>query len=108
MVKFYAINEEMADSVFTLADGCLSDWFGGILFSAGQQANEAVLDKLSSLTCFKKCPMLQVLIIHNVEDKEQSPVLRWAPSDVFTVVLYPTLSSLNFKDFRDYKMNYLL
>ncbi|CAJ2673221.1 unnamed protein product [Trifolium pratense] len=37
----------MAASVFTLADGGLGDWFGGILFSAGQQANEAVLDQLS-------------------------------------------------------------
>ncbi|CAJ2636524.1 unnamed protein product [Trifolium pratense] len=41
---------EMAASVFTLADGGLGDWFGGILFSAGQQANEAVLDQLSSLS----------------------------------------------------------
>ncbi|PNX54748.1 cytochrome c-type biogenesis ccda-like protein chloroplastic [Trifolium pratense] len=40
----------MAASVFTLADGGLGDWFGGILFSAGQQANEAVLDQLSSLS----------------------------------------------------------
>jgi cytochrome c biogenesis protein CcdA len=41
---------EMAASFFTLADGSLGDWFGGILFSAGQQANEAVLDQLSSLS----------------------------------------------------------
>ncbi|KAK2355183.1 cytochrome c-type biogenesis ccda chloroplastic protein [Trifolium repens] len=41
---------EMATSFFTLADGSLGDWFGGILFSAGQQANEAVLDQLSSLS----------------------------------------------------------
>ncbi|XP_004516451.1 cytochrome c-type biogenesis ccda-like chloroplastic protein 1 isoform X2 [Cicer arietinum] len=41
---------EMVGSVFALADGSVGDWFGGILFSAGQQANEAVLDQLSSLS----------------------------------------------------------
>lgn len=41
---------EMVAPVFTLADGGIGDWFGGILFSAGQQANEAVLDQLSSLS----------------------------------------------------------
>jgi hypothetical protein len=48
------LNQEMAASLFTLADGGLGDWFGGILFSAGQQANEAVLDQLSSLS-FTRC-----------------------------------------------------
>jgi hypothetical protein len=48
------LNQEMAASFFTLADGGLGDWFGGILFSAGQQANEAVLDQLSSLS-FTRC-----------------------------------------------------
>lgn len=41
-------------SVYTLADGSLGDWFGGILYSVGQQANEAVLDQLSSLS-FTRC-----------------------------------------------------
>ncbi|KEH19586.1 putative cytochrome C biogenesis protein, transmembrane [Medicago truncatula] len=41
---------EIVAPVFTLADGGIGDWFGGILFSAGQQANEAVLDQLSSLS----------------------------------------------------------
>lgn len=40
----------MAASVYALADGSISDWFGGLLFSAGQQANEAVQDQLSSLS----------------------------------------------------------
>lgn len=48
------LNQEMAGSVFALAEGTLGDWFGGILFSAGQQANEAVLDQLSSLS-FTRC-----------------------------------------------------
>jgi hypothetical protein len=47
-------NQEMVAPVFTLADGGIGDWFGGILFSAGQQANEAVLDQLSSLS-FTRC-----------------------------------------------------
>ncbi|KAI4333725.1 hypothetical protein L6164_018497 [Bauhinia variegata] len=41
---------EVAASVYALADGSLGDWFGGFLYSAGQQANEAVQDQLSSLS----------------------------------------------------------
>ncbi|CAK9183062.1 unnamed protein product [Ilex paraguariensis] len=37
-------------SICTLADGGLGDWFGGLLFSAGQQANEAVQDQLAALS----------------------------------------------------------
>ncbi|GAV85358.1 DsbD domain-containing protein [Cephalotus follicularis] len=37
-------------SFYTLADGSLQDWFGGILYSAGQQANEAVQYQLSALS----------------------------------------------------------
>ncbi|RWR78793.1 cytochrome c-type biogenesis ccda-like chloroplastic protein [Cinnamomum micranthum f. kanehirae] len=33
-----------------LADMSIGDWFGGFLFSAGQQANEAVQDQLSALS----------------------------------------------------------
>ncbi|CAM8901766.1 unnamed protein product [Rhodiola kirilowii] len=36
--------------VYTVADGGLGDIFGGILYSAGQQANEAVVDQLSALS----------------------------------------------------------
>ncbi|KAL9297922.1 hypothetical protein ACSQ67_023818 [Phaseolus vulgaris] len=45
-----AAKAEVASSIYALADGSLSDWFGGFLFSAGQQANEAVQDQLSSLS----------------------------------------------------------
>ncbi|KAF7836773.1 cytochrome c-type biogenesis ccda-like chloroplastic protein 2 [Senna tora] len=41
---------EVYDSVYALADGSLGDWFGGFLYSAGQQANVAVQDQLSSLS----------------------------------------------------------
>ncbi|KAK9209351.1 hypothetical protein WN944_001717 [Citrus x changshan-huyou] len=41
---------EGAASVYTMADGSLGDMFGGFLYSAGQQANEAVLDQLSALS----------------------------------------------------------
>uniref|UniRef100_A0A2N9GSR2 Cytochrome C biogenesis protein transmembrane domain-containing protein n=1 Tax=Fagus sylvatica TaxID=28930 RepID=A0A2N9GSR2_FAGSY len=41
---------EGATSVYNLADGGLGDVFGGFLFSAGQQANEAVQDQLSALS----------------------------------------------------------
>ncbi|KAJ9182826.1 hypothetical protein P3X46_006776 [Hevea brasiliensis] len=41
--------EETA-SIYTLADGSIGDWFGGFLYSAGQQANEAVQDQLSALS----------------------------------------------------------
>ncbi|KAK6269879.1 PREDICTED: cytochrome c-type biogenesis ccda-like chloroplastic protein 1 [Theobroma cacao] len=37
-------------SLYTLADGSPGDWFGGLLFSAGQQANEAVQGQLSALS----------------------------------------------------------
>uniref|UniRef100_A0A0A9DKS7 Cytochrome C biogenesis protein transmembrane domain-containing protein n=1 Tax=Arundo donax TaxID=35708 RepID=A0A0A9DKS7_ARUDO len=33
-----------------LADLSVGDWFGGLLYSAGQQANEAVQDELSALS----------------------------------------------------------
>ncbi|GLT62516.1 hypothetical protein SLA2020_351480 [Shorea laevis] len=41
---------EGATSVYNLADGGLGDLFGGFLYSAGQQANEAVQDQLSALS----------------------------------------------------------
>ncbi|XP_061367206.1 cytochrome c-type biogenesis ccda-like chloroplastic protein isoform X2 [Gastrolobium bilobum] len=41
---------EMAASVYALADGSLGEWFGGFLYTAGQQANEAVQDQLTSLS----------------------------------------------------------
>ncbi|RLM70332.1 cytochrome c-type biogenesis ccda-like chloroplastic protein 1 [Panicum miliaceum] len=37
-------------SELLLADLGIGDWFGGLLFSAGQQANEAVQDQLSALS----------------------------------------------------------
>lgn len=37
-----------------LADVNLGDWFGGILFSAGQQASEAVQNQLTALS-FTRC-----------------------------------------------------
>ncbi|KAJ8754610.1 hypothetical protein K2173_010701 [Erythroxylum novogranatense] len=39
---------ELSASVYTLGDGSILDWFGSFLFSAGQQANEAVQDQLSA------------------------------------------------------------
>ncbi|KAJ0578670.1 putative cytochrome C biogenesis protein, transmembrane [Helianthus annuus] len=44
------IMEKTAFSVYTLADGGLGDWFGGLMFSAGQQANEAVQIQLGALS----------------------------------------------------------
>ncbi|XP_044484596.1 cytochrome c-type biogenesis ccda-like chloroplastic protein isoform X2 [Mangifera indica] len=41
---------EGAASVYEMADGSLGDLFGGFLYSAGQQANEAVQDQLSALS----------------------------------------------------------
>ncbi|KAH1032653.1 hypothetical protein J1N35_044827 [Gossypium stocksii] len=41
---------EGAASPYTLADGSSGDWFGGLLYSAGQQANEAVQGQLSALS----------------------------------------------------------
>uniref|UniRef100_A0A453KAY9 Cytochrome C biogenesis protein transmembrane domain-containing protein n=1 Tax=Aegilops tauschii subsp. strangulata TaxID=200361 RepID=A0A453KAY9_AEGTS len=40
----------LGSSGLLLADLSIGDWFGGLLFSAGQQANEAVLDQLSALS----------------------------------------------------------
>ncbi|KAJ9567986.1 hypothetical protein OSB04_003952 [Centaurea solstitialis] len=45
-----AIAERTASSVYTLADGSLGDWFGGLLYTAGQQANEAVQIQLGALS----------------------------------------------------------
>ncbi|KAJ0923580.1 putative cytochrome C biogenesis protein, transmembrane [Helianthus annuus] len=44
------IMEKTAFSVYTLADGGLGDWFGGLMYSAGQQANEAVQIQLGALS----------------------------------------------------------
>ncbi|XP_057473523.1 cytochrome c-type biogenesis ccda-like chloroplastic protein isoform X1 [Actinidia eriantha] len=41
---------EGAASVYTLADGGIGDWFGGFLYSSGQQANEAFQSQLSALS----------------------------------------------------------
>lgn len=42
--------EDATSAVYTVADGSIGDWFGGILYSAGQLANEAVQDQLSALS----------------------------------------------------------
>ncbi|XP_039028249.1 cytochrome c-type biogenesis ccda-like chloroplastic protein isoform X1 [Hibiscus syriacus] len=42
--------QEGAASLYTLADGSPGDWFGGLLYSASQQANEAVQGQLSALS----------------------------------------------------------
>lgn len=49
-----------------LADMSIGDWFGGFLFSAGQQANEAVQDQLSALsfTRFGVVSCVQCFSIH--------------------------------------------
>jgi len=54
-------SQEVASSIYALADGSLSDWFGGFLFSAGQQANEAVQGQLSSLS-FTRSPINSYIV----------------------------------------------
>ncbi|CAI0439083.1 unnamed protein product [Linum tenue] len=41
---------EDAAFLYTLADGSIGDWLGGFLYSANQQANEAVQGQLSALS----------------------------------------------------------
>ncbi|KAI5662705.1 hypothetical protein M9H77_22028 [Catharanthus roseus] len=41
---------EASIPLYVLADGGIGDWFGNLLYSAGQQANEAVQDQLSALS----------------------------------------------------------
>ncbi|KAK9938247.1 hypothetical protein M0R45_014999 [Rubus argutus] len=41
---------EGAVSVYDVAEGGAGDWFGGFLFTTGQQANEAVQDQLAALS----------------------------------------------------------
>ncbi|XP_042478248.1 cytochrome c-type biogenesis ccda-like chloroplastic protein isoform X2 [Macadamia integrifolia] len=50
--KALPMNNVMEGAAFfpTLADTGLGDWFGGFLYSSGQQANEAVQDQLSALS----------------------------------------------------------
>lgn len=45
-----AIMERTASSVYTLADGGIGEWFGGLMYAAGQQANEAVQVQLGALS----------------------------------------------------------
>lgn len=48
--KAIDMKNAMEGAIYTMADGGLGDWFGGFLYSAGQQANEAVQDQLSALS----------------------------------------------------------
>ncbi|KAJ8532404.1 hypothetical protein K7X08_012327 [Anisodus acutangulus] len=41
---------DFSSAVYTLADGGIGDLFGGLLYSAGQQANEAVQGQLTALS----------------------------------------------------------
>ncbi|KAK4753300.1 hypothetical protein SAY87_022098 [Trapa incisa] len=52
VAKAISINnvQELATSIYTLADGSSGDWFSGFLYSSGQQANEAVQSQLSALS----------------------------------------------------------
>nr|GEV19106.1 cytochrome c-type biogenesis ccda-like chloroplastic protein [Tanacetum cinerariifolium] len=45
-----AIMERTASSMYALADGGLGDWFGSLMYTAGQQANEAVQIQLGALS----------------------------------------------------------
>ncbi|WJX86244.1 hypothetical protein P8452_68582 [Trifolium repens] len=54
----------------------------------------------SLISLLQKCPMLQVLTIHSVEDKEQSPVLRWAPHRSVPGCLVSHLSIVQFQGFQ--------
>lgn len=49
-IQMKDIMQDSATSIYVLADGGIGDWFGGLLYSAGQQANEAVLNQLSALS----------------------------------------------------------
>ncbi|KNA09806.1 hypothetical protein SOVF_150250 [Spinacia oleracea] len=49
-IQMKDIMQDKVASIYVLADGGIGDWFGGVLYSAGQQANEAVLDQLSALS----------------------------------------------------------
>lgn len=51
---FCSSQQITASSVYTLADASLGDWFGGLMYSAGQQANEAVQIQLGALS-FTRC-----------------------------------------------------
>lgn len=57
---FPSSQERTAFSVYTLADGSLGDWFGGLMYSAGQQANEAVQIQLGALS-FTRCVIFILL-----------------------------------------------
>lgn len=59
----FTLSQEGAASVYTLAEGGLGDWFGGLLYSAGQQANEAVQDQLSALSITRFCQIICLLAL---------------------------------------------
>lgn len=51
----------MAAPFYTVADVSPGDWFGGFLYSAGQQANEAVQSQLSALSFTRYLSVLSPL-----------------------------------------------
>ncbi|WJX91957.1 hypothetical protein P8452_73668 [Trifolium repens] len=54
----------------------------------------------SLISLLQKCPMLRVLIIDSVEEKEQSPVLRWAPHRSVPSCLVSHLNIVRFQGFQ--------
>ncbi|KAJ8567897.1 hypothetical protein K7X08_020619 [Anisodus acutangulus] len=57
LVSTYAVNAltmdnmmDISSAVYTSADGSIGDLFGGLLYSAGQQANEAVQGQLTAIS----------------------------------------------------------
>lgn len=46
----FVLTQDGATSIYTVADGSLGEWLGGFLYSAGEQANDAVRDQLSALS----------------------------------------------------------
>ncbi|MCI04925.1 F-box protein, partial [Trifolium medium] len=54
----------------------------------------------SLISLLQKCPMLQVLIIHHVEDVEQPPVLRWAPQRSVPSCLVSHIKFIQFQGFQ--------
>ncbi|KAL7259314.1 hypothetical protein ACSBR1_005243 [Camellia fascicularis] len=79
---YFSSTQEGAASVYTLVDGSVGDWFGGFLYSAGQQANEAVQDQLSSLSFTRWKLLFKRLVREIAQDFKRAAILVLAPAHV--------------------------
>ncbi|KAF3613971.1 Cytochrome c-type biogenesis ccda-like chloroplastic protein [Capsicum annuum] len=84
---------DLSSAVYTLADGSIGDLFGGLLYSAGQQANEAVQGQLTALS-FTRSKSYIAKVSYGAFGSGKSRVAVVGDSIAFALGLATTLALL--------------